>query len=268
MYLILSQVLGGVAFVLTVWSFYLKNNQKFLIVQTVSNLFLAGSYFAVDAVVGGAISLISLARCIYLIFYCKYNLKSKNIILSLFIIGYIVSAILCWQTIWDIIPLLTSIVFTIAFSIRNMQTVRLLSMPCCILLTIYSVLVAAYTSALLDITTFVSMLVAYIVNLRDNKLYGENPEVNWKKSSKRAIVKKPKLIDISDKMPNRPEQIEKAVVEFKQSKRKSTLTKKPESKKPSSVLIENKNKIKNNNAKKSVKKVQKTTKTNKKTIKK
>lgn len=258
MYLILSQVLGGIAFVLTIWSFYLKNNQKFLIVQTVSNLFLAGSYFAVDAVVGGAITVISLVRCIYLVFYSKYNLKSKDIVLSLFIIAYIISAVLYWQTIWDIVPLLTSIVFTIAFSIRNMQVVRLLSMPCCIVLTIYAVLVVAYASALLYVATFILLLVAYIINYRNDKLYGENSEVNWKRNLKRASVQKPKLIDISDKMPNKTEQIEKAILEYKRSKKKTaTSVEKLNDKTSSSDSHTNNDKAKTDNAKKSTKNTRK-----------
>ena len=157
---ILAQILGAVALILVCISYFLKNKSTFMIFQTIANFFYASAFFVVKAYVGAGLVMISLFRCLYLYFSEKHNFKYTFHFLPIFIVLYIVTTIIFWNSPFDLMPLVSSLLFTIAYTIKNMQTMRyILTIPNTILV-IYNILTTTYTSAILDFIEVVVTIVA------------------------------------------------------------------------------------------------------------
>ena len=165
---ILAQVLGGVALILACIGYFLKERNKFLLIQLIANGFYAGAFLVVGAYVGGLLTLVSIARCLYLFFAEKYTFKYTYHFIPVFIGLYVLITILFWATWWDIMPLITSTLFTIGFTIKNLQLGKLILIIPNIILVIYNILITTYTSAFLDFIEMIVILLAFLHNRESN----------------------------------------------------------------------------------------------------
>ena len=159
---ILAQVFGFVALILVCIGYFLKSKTSFLMLTVFANLFYALAFFVVGAYVGGALTFISIGRCLYLYFAEKKNYKYTYQFLSIFIVFYVVSTIIFWAIPLDLIALLSSTLFTIGYAIKNMQTMRYILLIPNSLLVVYNILATTYTSAILDFLEIIVIIVAII----------------------------------------------------------------------------------------------------------
>ena len=166
---ILAQILGGIALILVCIGYFLKTKSAFMIIQTIANFFYASAFFVVGAYVGAGLVMISLFRCIYLYVAEKKSFKYTLHFLPIFIALYIVTTIIFWNNPFDFMPLITSTLFTIGFTIKNLQTMRYVLIIPNALLVIYNILTTTYTSALLDFIEIIVIIVAIVKFYRDNK---------------------------------------------------------------------------------------------------
>lgn len=159
---ILAQILGGIALILVSIGYFFKDKNKFMIMQVAANFFYACAFFVVGAFVGGGLVMISLVRCLYIFFAEKYNFKYLLQFLSIFIVAYIITTIIFWGTTFDILPLISSIIFTIGYTIKNLQTMRYVLILPNLILVLYNILTTTYASALLDFLEVIVIIVAII----------------------------------------------------------------------------------------------------------
>lgn len=166
---ILAQILGGIALILVCIGYFLKTKSSLMIIQAVANLFYAGAFFAVGAYVGAGLVVISIFRCIYLYIAEKKNFKYTLHFLIIFIALYTSITIFFWKTPFDFMPLIGSIIFTFAFAIKNLQTMRYILILPNALLVIYNILTTTYTSALLDLIEIIVIIIAIVKFTYTNK---------------------------------------------------------------------------------------------------
>lgn len=159
---ILSQISGIIALILVCISYFCRNKGHFLIIQTIANLFYGTSFLLLEHYVAGIITMISIFRCIYIYIAQKYNFKYTEHCLLVFILGYIATGITFFDSYLDIIPIMTAIMFTIAFVIKNMQVVRYICIVPNALLMIYSIICTTYSNAVLDFLEVVVLVVSII----------------------------------------------------------------------------------------------------------
>ncbi len=159
---IIAQISGIIALILVAISYFVKLKPTFLTLQMVADVFYAGSFFAVDAYVGGIITTISIFRCIYIYWAEKTNFKYTVHFLFVFIAMYVVVTIRFWQTPYDIIALITGSMFTLSFAIKNLQVMRYVLIVPNVLILIYNILCRTYTSALLDFIELIVLVVSII----------------------------------------------------------------------------------------------------------
>ena len=165
---LLSQISGIIALILVCISYFCKHKGHFLILQTIANLFYGASFLILNHYVAGFITMISIFRCIYIYIGENHNYKYTEHFLSVFIMSYIIVGIIFFDTYLDIIPIVTAIMFTIAFVIKNMQAVRYICIVPNALLMIYSIICTTYSNALLDLLEVV-VLVVSIIKFSKNK---------------------------------------------------------------------------------------------------
>ena len=156
----LSQGLGIIALILVCLSYQFNNKAKFLAVQIIANTFYSASFLALNILVGGINTLISLVRVAILYLYEKKD-KTPPILLYLsFFLLYIISGIICWQTPLDILSIISFEIFNIAMFVRNINLTRLLMIFPNFIIAIYNLLLMTYTNALLDFIEIIVLIYA------------------------------------------------------------------------------------------------------------
>ena len=145
---ILAQIFGTIALILVSIGYFFKSKSEFLLAQTLANVFYACAFFVSKAYVGAIIVVISIFRCIYLHLAEKYNFKYKVHFLPIFIILYSITTILFWNSPYDLMPLISSSMFTIGYSITNLQRMRAILIIPNVILVAYNILLTTYASAL------------------------------------------------------------------------------------------------------------------------
>lgn len=171
---IISQILGGVALILVCIGYFLKSKSGFLIIQMVANVFYAGAFIFQNAMVAGVITLISIARCVFIYFSEKIELKESAYFIPVFVFLYLYVGVVLWSSWLDIIPICTSTIFTIGFYIKNLQVLRCVVLIPNVMLIVYSVLCKAYTNAILDAIE-VAVIIWSIIHFAILKKKGEKP---------------------------------------------------------------------------------------------
>ena len=173
-YFILSQICGIIALVFAVFSYFSSTKIKFLSLQVACNVFYASSFLLVGATAGAFIFFVSVLRVVYLIFHEVYDFKNFVYIgLCFFVAAYIALAIIFWESWLDIIPLTTSIVYTFAYNMKNMQKMRAIFIMPSLMLIVYSLCVGAYTNILLD-TFEIASIIASIITFKKKSKHGQN----------------------------------------------------------------------------------------------
>lgn len=155
---ILAQILGGIALILVCVGYFLKKKAHLLITQLVANFFYASAFIVVGGYVAGALTMISVARCVYLYIAEKRCFKYTYHFLPMFIALYVTLTIIFWDSPWDILPLITSTLFTIGLTVKNLQTVRYVLIVPNVILIFYNALQGIYTNAMRHIIELIVIL--------------------------------------------------------------------------------------------------------------
>lgn len=146
----LSQVLGIFALILVCLSYQFNNKAKFLAMQILANTFYSASFLALNVLVGGINTIISLFRVAILFFYERQDKPPPILLYIIFFLLYIFSGIICWQSPIDIISIISFEIFNIAMFIRSINLTRFLMILPNFMIAIYNILLMTYTNALLD----------------------------------------------------------------------------------------------------------------------
>jgi hypothetical protein len=166
---IIAQILGIIALIIVSVGYFLKKKTHFLLIQVVANLFYATAFIVVGAYVGGIITYISLFRCIFLYYSEKKDIKNFYPYLSIFFALYILTTIIFWKGIFDLIPLVTASLFTIGFSIKSLHKGKYILLVANILLVIYNILKTTYANAILDLIESIVLIIAIIKEIKEKK---------------------------------------------------------------------------------------------------
>jgi len=176
---LLSQILGLIALILICYSYFTTKKSNLLILQVIANIFYAVAFLIVEAYAGGIIILISTIRCVEIYFLEKRNLSGSNFSIYIYSFAYAVATIVLWQSCLDIIPLIASIIFTIAFAVTNLQKFRYLMLFPNFIFIIYSLANHTFASACLDLLELVILIFAIIKYnkyiLREGQVNGDFP---------------------------------------------------------------------------------------------
>lgn len=160
---ILTQILGGIALILVCFSYFVKNKKYFLLIQVFANIFYAGAFLFQNLFVAGFNTIVSTVRTAVFYLYFKSDKNNIPIYVPLIFTGiYILNFIVFYTSMLDITALFTSIVFTFAFYIKNMQTTRCVSLLPNIMLCVYNFVNRCYSSSALDFIESVVIIVSII----------------------------------------------------------------------------------------------------------
>ena len=164
----LSQILGGVALLLTCASYFANLKSRFFAIQIAANLFYASSFLAQGVFVGGINTMISIARVCVLFAFEKRGKDCPVAIFVMFSMAYLVAGNICMQNAFDMLAVIAYELFNVAMFVRNMDMTRILMILPNVMIAAYNILCGTFTNAALD-TIEVLVLVLISVKIYAHK---------------------------------------------------------------------------------------------------
>lgn len=159
---ILSQCFGLVALILVCISYLLGSKKNFLAFQIIANLFYALSFLTLNVMVGGANTIISIARVTVLYFFEKSDKEAPIWLFVIFSMLYLLSGNCFYQNDLDILAVVAYEFFNMAMFIRDIELTRIMMIFPNLLIVIYNFLNFTFTNSILDLVEIIVLLVVTI----------------------------------------------------------------------------------------------------------
>ena len=159
---LLSQILGFFSTLCLVFSFFQTKRTQFFILQTMGNIFIVLSYFALGRFV---VSIGCVIATIRTAIFATFAKKDKDVPLFVVIAVIVVNVFACAFTIthWlDITFVIGLIIYTLGCTIKNIQTMRAILIFPTILYTVYALVFRNYTTLLSTIFEFGALIISII----------------------------------------------------------------------------------------------------------
>ena len=156
-----AQIVGLFGIGCSLLSFQNKKRKMVMLLQMAASALFCCQLFMVGAITGGCIDSISFVRtCVF-----SQNEKkwaSSPIWLVVFIVAMIATGILTWRDGWSILPIIGSVLSTIALWMKKSSHIRIISLfvgPCWL---VYNLIHGAYTGALNEVLAMTSIVIGII----------------------------------------------------------------------------------------------------------
>ncbi len=181
---IFTQLFGMTATVLLCVSYLVKNKKTFLFLGLMGDIIYGLTFIFVNSWGAGLITFLSCGQYLFVLHYDKTQKQLPKPIAFLFIVSFIVVGCLDFSSVWDIIPILTYILYTFALYYEDIKKIRFVYLVANSLLAIYDIMVMAYANALEDGIESICLLSVVIVDfIKSRKKYcGKNISATLKKS--------------------------------------------------------------------------------------
>lgn len=159
---IVIQLIGLAAFLISLIAYQKDKKEKILCYMILSSLLNLIHYLLLGAYSGCITKIISIIRDLFIILKNRYNNKilSSNIFLILFLIIYLITAILTYNSIWSIFPLIASSIYIIYIWNGNTLIIKKSAFFCYFLWLTYNISVFSISGIISNIISIISTLVA------------------------------------------------------------------------------------------------------------
>ena len=169
LYFLFIQLLGFLAWILLVLSYYRKNTNKILVFQIISTILFCVHYYLLGAYSGLLICAFEVVRD-----YSYYKTDKDNYIFIGSVIVYVVSAVVTYTTILDVFPYLASLIDGF-FLTKKRKIVVFGAIVTYVLWFIYDMYARSYSGAITDAILIISNLSILLFNFNIFKLGTDGP---------------------------------------------------------------------------------------------
>ena len=157
MKLIIYQIFGTIAAILSIVALLCKNKKKLLKVQLLANLLYSIQYWIMNAMSASFVTLIAIFRSLFFT-----NENNKKIKIATLVTAAIISGIFSFNgTHLSIIPIFCSIVCIFGASIKNVRYYKLVYGACSAIWIYYNICVGAYVIIIANICEIISAIIGY-----------------------------------------------------------------------------------------------------------
>ena len=158
---VIAQAMGFIAMGLTVLSFQFRKHRWILTCMTASSVFWIIHYVMMGLYPAAAINTMNLLRNYIYSLREKKQINSK-LIPAFFVIVASVSVIATWENVWSILPLMASVIATVANWQTQTKKLKLLSCPRYGLWLAYDLINRSWAGAVNDAFTIGSIVISLI----------------------------------------------------------------------------------------------------------
>ena len=169
-----AQAAGFIAMGLTVLSFQFRKHGWILTMMTASSIFWIVHYVMMGLYPAAAINTMNLLRNYIYSLREKKNINSR-LIPAFFVIVAAASVISTWENAWSVLPLMASVIATIANWQTQTKRLKLLSCPRYGLWLAYDLINGSWAGAVNDVFTIGSIVVS-LLKQRWDETHAPTPE--------------------------------------------------------------------------------------------
>lgn len=164
---IISQIFTIISYILLASTYQVKSRQKVLILNFLSQISFGAAYILLGAWSGLSMVGIALVRnTIFIIDESKngkrenMNITDISVLISMYIIS-IISAIYTYESIFSLLPVIATMIYTYAVCQKNIRIYKFLGIPIEILWTGYNLYIKSVFGILLEIIMLTSCTIGY-----------------------------------------------------------------------------------------------------------
>lgn len=168
---ILAQIIGFIAFFVSLIAYHRKDKKNILINMIIANIINLVHYLLLGAYSGCITKLLAIFRDCFIIFKKNYNNFLNYFYLIFFIILYIIASIFTFNGILSILPLLAALIYTIFIWNGNELRLKKIAFICYFIWLIYNIFVMSISGIVSNVISIVSTLIAIKNEKRRCKLY-------------------------------------------------------------------------------------------------
>lgn len=165
---IISQIFTIFSYIFLASTYQVKNRKTVLGLNVLSQIAFGAAYILLGAWSGLATAIISLIRNIIFIVDENKNGKREQmnkldiIILMVFYIISIISAIFTYEGVLSLLPIFATMIYTYAVCQKNIKTYKMLGIPIELLWTAYNLYIKSIFGILLEIIMLTSCITGYL----------------------------------------------------------------------------------------------------------
>ena len=157
----IAQIIGIIGIACSLLSFQFKTRKKVMTFQITASAMFCLQLFMLGAITGACVDFISFIRTVI---FSQNNKKwaSSSIWLWVFVSLMIITGVFTWQNAWSILPIIGSILSTVAMWMKKPSQIRAISFfvgPCWL---VYNLVHGAWTGALNEVFAMASILIGII----------------------------------------------------------------------------------------------------------
>lgn len=168
---ILAQIIGFIAFFVSLIAYHRKDKKTILINMIIANIINLVHYLLLGAYSGCITKLLAIFRDCFIIFKKNCNNFLNYFYLIFFIILYIIASIFTFNGILSILPLLAALIYTIFIWNGNELRLKKIAFICYFIWLIYNIFVMSISGIVSNVISIVSTLIAIKNEKRRCKLY-------------------------------------------------------------------------------------------------
>ena len=168
---ILAQIIGFIAFFVSLIAYHRKDKKNILINMITANIINLFHYLLLGAYSGCITKLLAIFRDCFIIFKKNCNNFLNYFYLIFFIILYVIASIFTFNGILSILPLLAALIYTIFIWNGNELRLKKIAFICYFIWLIYNIFVMSISGIVSNVISIVSTLIAIKNEKRRCKLY-------------------------------------------------------------------------------------------------
>lgn len=160
---IIIQLIGALAFVFLMWSYYKKEKIKILYMQILASIIFTIHYYLLSGITGAICNFINV---IILILIYLFEIKEKKKI-SLILVLIPIFTFVCfisWENIFSIFPIIATVLASTSFLCNKETNIRIIGIINCICWIVYGFIYLSYPGIIFNTITVITTTIALIKN--------------------------------------------------------------------------------------------------------
>lgn len=159
---IISQIIGIIAFSISLIAYHKDKKEKILSNMIISNLLNLIHYLLIGATSGYITKALAIIRDTLIISKNNNKKLNKSIILYILIVVYILVGLITFKNIWSLFPIIAALIYLIPIWNGDKKIVKKTAAFCYLLWLIYNIFVLSLAGIISNTVSIISTIIAVI----------------------------------------------------------------------------------------------------------
>ena len=161
---IITQIIGLFGYSILAGSYFKKEKRKILFMQIIAYVLFTIHYYMLNGITGAVCNLLGLIALIIIYTFDKYKMKNKNIVTICMIPFVVIIALITYQNIYSLFPIIASVIVIISFLLDNENVIRIIGIVSATCWLLYAIVYKSYVAIVFEVITFVFVFIAFLKN--------------------------------------------------------------------------------------------------------